>query len=554
MPKRFLLVWLASAAAGLSQAPWHNRLIHNFGYVPLKDGTEISYTLFRPAAQGRFPTLLLYNMYDASASTPYWDQTESTEIADYLERGYAVMGANMRGTACSSGEQDILNAERVGRDGAEVVEWIAAQSWSDGKVGMFGHSGSGITQFFVAAQNPPHLNAVIPGAAPVDFYRDIGYPGGLFDYAFMYHWSADAQPSQEARAARIHIDAGDTKCAERIRSRKRENIFEEMLTRPLDSEWYAQRSIYPIASRIRVPTYVIIAWQDQNVDSRAAYVFDKLQGPRKLLLAENGHSFYIRPMEVRREKLRFFDHWLKGVSNGIMDEKPIKVWLTMKGHVEVIPDRVGHYDKLPLADTRWTKYYLGPNHLLTPEPPRQNLSEKYLYPLGTAFVYGGSDFPHTPFGLGSLTFRTRPFEKEMLLLGPTLARLHVASTQTDTSFFLVVNEIKPNGDRKYLQRGYLKASLRELDTGASREWRPVHTFRHPQMLEPNQVTEFTIGMNMTGSVLPAGSLLELQIMAPGVSPEPNGQWGFIPLPMGTNTVHMSPRYPSHILLPIVADE
>jgi putative CocE/NonD family hydrolase len=442
----------------------------------------------------------------------------------------------------------------VGRDGAAVVEWTALQPWSDGNVGMFGHSGSGISQLYVAARQPPHLKAIIPGAAPVDMYRDISYPGGLFDFTFMYHWSEDAQPASESRAARIHIEAGDTGCAEFRKTRKTENVFGEMRDRPLDGEWWAQHSIYPVASRIRTPTYIVFGWQDQNVHSRAAYVFDLLSGPRKLLLAEDGHSLYIRAPEVRREKLRFFEHWLKGVDNGIMDEKPVKVWFTMKGAVERIPDKIGRFDRIPIPETRWTKFYIGPERSLFTEPPKTEIREKYLYPMGSAFVYGGDSYPHTPFGLGSLTYRSRPFTRETTLLGPIAARLFLSSTQTDTSIFVVLNEIRPDGQRKYLARGYLLASLRETDPRKSTEQRPGYLFRRSTPLRAGEATELQIELNSTGSVIRPGSFLEFQIMAPGITPEPNGQWGFMPLPMGMNTLHASPQQPSYLILPVIGEK
>jgi predicted acyl esterase len=539
------MLWLLAAATLLAQA----RFPQEFGYVTVRDGTRISYTLYRARGEGRHPTLLIYNMYDASVVTPLWNQTETAEISDYLERGYNVMGANVRGSACSTGTPDVLHTEQVGRDGAEVVEWIARQTWSDGAVGMFGHSGSGITQFYVAARQPAHLKAIIPGAAPADFYRDIAYPGGLFNYAFMYHWSEDAQPGQEERAARVHIAAGDRDCEAYRRTRKPSDFFQQLKSRPLDSDWWAERSIYPVASRIKTPTYVIFGWQDQNVASRAISVLDQLSGPRKMLLAEEGHSFYIRSLEVRREKLRFFDRWLKGVSNGAMDGKPITVWLSQKGSVERVPDRIARFDRLPPPETRWTRLYLSPERRLTGDPPKQAQRLSYLYPLGTAFVYGGDGYPHVPFGLGSLVFRGEPLAREQTLLGPMVARLFLSSSESDTSFFLVLNELTARGERKYLQRGYLLASLREVDT--SKEALPRYAFRKRVPLQPNEPAEFTIELNWTGSVLRPGSRLELMIMAPGVAPEPNGQWGFLPLPMAINTLHLDPAHPSYLLLPIM---
>jgi putative CocE/NonD family hydrolase len=537
------MIWLAMLAMNAAAAP-----VHQFGYILMADGNRLAYTLYRTAQDGRFPTLLIYNMYDASAVTPSWNQTETSEITDYLERGYAVMGLNVRGTGCSTGEEDVLHAARVGQDGAEAVEWIARQSWSDGNIGMFGHSGSGITQFYVAAQGPPHLKAIIPGAAPADLYRDIAYPGGLFNYAFLYHWTEDAQPASSRRAAQAHIAAGDSDCAARVGKRKATALYSQMLSHTRADEWWAERSIDSIAGRIRTPAYILFGWQDQNVASRAVYVVDKLSGPKRMLLAEEGHSFYIRSLEVRREKLRFFDHWLKGARNGVMEDKPIQVWLSMKGNVERIPDRVVRLDRLPASGTRWRKLYLSADRRLLPAPSNEPASLTYLYPLGSAFVYGGSAYPHTPFRIGSLVFRSEPLSQPLTVLGPISARLFVSSSEKDTSFQLVLNEISVMGERKYLQRGYQLASLRELDPTRTSEAIPYYRFQDRRPLIPGEVTEVRVELNATGSIVRAGSMLELIIMAPNMAPEPLGQWGFLPLPMSHNRIHFSAAHPSQIVL------
>jgi predicted acyl esterase len=490
-------------------------------------------------------------MYDASAITPKWDQGVTTEISDYLDRGYAVVGINTRGTGCSTGTMDNWNAAQTGRDGYDAVEWIARQQWSNGAVGMFGHSGAGVTQFFVAAEHPPHLKAIVPGAAPVDYYRDVSYPGGLFNYASRYHWAKDAQPGFENRAARVHIEAGDADCEERFARHKYTDLFEQLSDRPLDSEWYREHSAYSVADRIQTPTLIVFGWQDQNVHSRAIYVFNQLQGPKKILLAEDGHSFYIRSMQVRREKWLFFDFWLKGEKNGAMDGKPVEVWLTKKqAFGELIPDRIARYQTLRVEGTSWTKYYLSPKGTLDTSRSGDGRLE-YLYPLGTTSAYGNLKAP--PFSLGSLTFRTEPFARTATVVGPLEARMFVSSTQTDTSFFLILNQVNPDGVKKYLSRGYLLASMRDLDNRASRPGQPVYPFRRPKLLALDKVADIVIELYSIGSVISAGSRLELQIMAPAMTPEPLGQWGFLPLSMAHNTLYMSAAFPSHILFPIVSE-
>jgi predicted acyl esterase len=223
----------------------------------------------------------------------------------------------------------------------------------------------------------------------------------------------------------------------------------------------------------------------------------------------------------------------------------------MRGSIESIPDRVLHVERVPAPGTRWTELFLAKENSLRPESPDGEGSATYLYPSGSAFVYGGERYPHTPSELGGLTFRTKPFARETLLLGPSVVRLYLASTQEDTSVLAVLNEVDPSGGRRYLQRGYLKASMRDLDPQASRQGSPVYRFKKSLPLRPGEVTALEIELHPTGSIIEAGNALELLVMAPMMVPEPLGQWGFMPLPMAINTIHMSPEYPSRVLLPFV---
>ena len=102
----FMSLFTVYAAA---PAAADDRRVHQFGYVPVSDEIQIAYTLWRPSAEGKYPTLLIYNMYDASIVAPDWNQSVSTDVIDFLEAGYAVMGANARGTGCSTGEPDPLH-------------------------------------------------------------------------------------------------------------------------------------------------------------------------------------------------------------------------------------------------------------------------------------------------------------------------------------------------------------------------------------------------------------------------------------------------------------
>ena len=165
-------------------------------------------------------------------------------------------------------------------------------------------------------------------------------------------------------------------------------------------------------------------------------------------------------------------------------------------------------------------------------------------------MFGEDTHPRKPKEIGGLIFRSEPFAAEQVLLGNSVVRLYCASEQQDTTFLVVLSEVDEDGESTYLQRGYLRASLRKLDPAAT-ETRLVYTFDDSMLLEPGAVTEFVIDLHPTGSVIEAGHALEVMVMAPTAAPELSGSWGFAPAAPGINLIHMSPEYPSHILLPVV---
>lgn len=126
-----------------------------WGYIQLPDGNKMRYSVVFPKGPGPFPVLMEYDGYGSGSVT---EQTTQ----EWTKEGYAVMGLNVPGTGCSTGENQWADAS-VGAAGAHAVEWAARQAWSTGKVGMVGYSYSGYDQLWVAAQRPPSLKAIAPG-------------------------------------------------------------------------------------------------------------------------------------------------------------------------------------------------------------------------------------------------------------------------------------------------------------------------------------------------------------------------------------------------------
>jgi putative CocE/NonD family hydrolase len=167
-----------------------------YGYVAMKDGVRLAYVVWCPKKDGRYPTLLEYGPYAGGG-------TQFGYAKPFLEAGYAFVGASLRSTGCSEGAVDCFSSPTEGPDGAAVVEWAAAQPWSTGDVGMVGNSYCATTQFFVAAQHPPHLKAIAVSGTE-DGYEDWSMVGGMFHIAMAEQLDTVGQ-SNSFESAEIRI-------------------------------------------------------------------------------------------------------------------------------------------------------------------------------------------------------------------------------------------------------------------------------------------------------------------------------------------------------------
>jgi uncharacterized protein len=160
------------------------------GFVPMADGTGLAITWYLPAkgpAAQRFPVLLWYMPGHRESIDPRTGEIrpgmDVAELEFFTARGYAVAVAEMRGSGASFGFRQIDRGPQIGRDGRDLVNWIAAQAWSDGNVGMIGASFQGFSQFATAAEKPAALKAIFPEIAGFDDYTSLYYPGGILNVA-----------------------------------------------------------------------------------------------------------------------------------------------------------------------------------------------------------------------------------------------------------------------------------------------------------------------------------------------------------------------------------
>ena len=563
MLKRFLAVTsaavalsavvVASNAADTQEPPQEARALteqdvyREIGYVPMKDGVELAYVVWRPKKEGRYPTLVTYSPY-ATHGAPF------TAAQPYLEHGYAYVGANIRGTGCSEGQYGLWHP-REGPDGAQLIEWAGTQPWSTGSVGMIGISYPGHTQIMTAAQHPSHLKAISAGGLTASSYRDIWVPGGIFNVGMVGWWTFDAQPTIARSAAERRIQWGDDRCTENQLRHKANPAFYEVQQHLLLDDWWKSRDLETIIGRVDVPTLIIHGWQDQETVSQGAPLLFKMlkAANKKMILQSGGHGVAGRSIS-RAEEIRWMDRWLKGENNGIDKEPPVTVWWEVKDEAgKAAPNWTTTYTNWPVPELQRSTLYMTHDGKLSREAPAarsDNGERRYLYPTGIELVGNNEQFAVKTRPIGALTYLSEPMTEDTAILGLPQVTFHASSEQKDTDFMVTLHDVDAAGNTLFLQRAVLRASLRAVDTARSTADQIIQRFDKTEELVPGRIYEFKLSLYGLGHVVRQGHRLELSILAPSSMFQPD--WGPLPLSLPSlNKVFHSPQYPSTLILPIV---
>ena len=567
---------IAGSAWAARPAPIH-------GYIDAPGGVSLEYILSLPSETvppDGWPVLLTYDGYAAGG-------VEDKKYADqFVPLGYALVGVSIRGTGCSSGKFDFFEPVQA-EDGVDVIRWIALQPWSNGKIAMIGKSFPGISQLFVAAacaddvMCSAHLLTIAPGHHFGDAYRDVAYPGGIFNYGFAALWSFVSQPEPGEANALGRIAGGDTQCLENRLDHLANlpyNPFVQAIQHPYDDGLFRERSPIHQVGKIRVPVYFANAWQDEQLGPRSTYLFERLErAPLYHALLGNGsHGLYRYPRHLARLQA-WFDYHMKGIGPEPATQKPVTVWFEQTSTTSAADGWSIDLDRWPLDDDDVTplELRLRSGGRLTAEPARAGEApDVYLYPGGTQSRAGEDlndigkiprtllDFRSVAFALPPLpgfsaTYVTEPLADDVVVLGTGRAKLWIASTAVDTDFQVSIGDVWPNGDVEYVQKGWLRASHRKLvppdDAEASpSRYRPVHSHRaaDARLLTPGVPTRIDVEIPPVGQVFRRGHRIRVDVEMPNVLPE---LWASVPLPIpAIELVYHDPRYPSSILLPTLA--
>jgi uncharacterized protein len=529
--------------------------IREVGYVPLSDGTQLSYVAYYPAAHKRVPVIIEYSPYGRGGRK--WEaQWHPASPKDFLAHGYAYVGVDIRGTTCSTGTFSMFDPQ-IGADGAQMIEYIGSRPWSNGSVGLWGVSYPGQSQIFTAAKHPRFLKALAAGGLTADIYAEAWRPGGMFASAFIAHWGVATRNLGIAMAddtgAHNRHSWGDAGCDAEKAKLSFWNAYGEVKSHPLDDEWWKPRLVETYIGQVQVPTLIFGGWQDfETKSSGAIYLYEHLHAKdKRLILQPGGHDVAYR-QHSQIEMYRWYDRWLKNSGRQDQPEEPVKVFWDVRPEngVQTAVSPATSYPAWPVPQATPMTLYLTPSGELTPEKPLGPDSDggrMYVAPIGTEMVGSNEQFALSPDPLGSLTYQTAPLQSDVTLLGYTQFDMYFSSDQPDTSVMIVLHDIDEQGNVTFIQREYLQASLRKLDSVLSTTEERKRCFCEREMLEPGKVYEAQLSIPPVGYVLHKGHRLELGIMTPSQIGSP--EWGFVLVDEGGfNTIHSSASYPSRLIL------
>lgn len=522
--------------------------------VTLRDGVTIHVDVFRPAGAERVPVLVAWSPYGKGQGTSAsvmgifgmvgldngivsgLEKFEGPDPAYWCAQGYAICNPDIRGVMASEGDS-VLWDRQEGRDCYDLIEWLGVQDWCSGKVGMSGTSYLAASQWFTAAEQPPHLAAINPWEGVSDVYRDLVMRGGMPDTGF-------------ARQLQDNSFYGNG---------RKEDILAEAERHPLMDDLWEDK--IPFFDRITVPAYVVASYSNTLHTAGTFRAWRRMASQDKWLRVHNSQEWPDYYDETNREDLRrFFDRFLKGEENGWERTPRVRYSvLDLEGGDQVnVPA-----DQFPPTDVTSTRFYLDArSRTLATAPP-------------TAEATAGYTVGSNP---DAVSFVTR-FERETVLAGYPKARLWVeAKGSDDMDLFLLVQKLDACGTplqqftvpnqgamiqdvtergasilRYKGSDGRLRVSMRHLDETLSTEDVPAHTFDRIEKLSPGEVVDVEIDLLPVGLAFHPGEQLRLVIsgrsilgtMMPGIRE-------YAPANSGQHVIHTGGDRASYLQLPLRA--
>ena len=516
--------------------------------IEMRDGTVTRADVYRPKAAGRYPVILQRTPYDKSLGQASYYAMRPVRA---VSRGYAVVIQDVRGRYASDGSFYPMTQEI--KDGYDTVEWCASQSWSSGKVGMWGPSYVGATQWLAAASVPPHLTCIAPCITASNYYEEWFYRSGALQLGFVEAWILDSFASAEllrkgrAKEAEKLLKIADEMDKKAFRffplreipyfRGNAEYIYDWLKHTEQDAYW-ERINLENYHEKIKVPAFNIGGWYDiflqgtingfvrmkklgKTAASREPQLvigpwmhwgrgpwFEKLVGD-----IDFTHTASQKTIDLEGMMLDFYDRWMK--------ERP-KTKAPAPVKIFVMGENVWRDEnEWPLARTKYTEFYLhsdgSANTLegdgtLTEATPRDESPDRFVYdPLDPAPSIGGAlccNVTFTPAGAYDqrpiekrkdvLVYSTPTLRRDIEVTGPVVLKLCASTSAPDTDFTGKLVDVWPCGLAQNITQGIIRARYKDSRKTA-------------KLVQPGKVYEYTVDLWSTSNVFKKGHSIRLEV-------------------------------------------
>lgn len=543
--------------------------------TPMRDGTLLATDVYLPAASGRYPVILERTPYGLRLGHGCF-RGISGEMAFWAENGYVALTQDSRGTFRSQGMYNPFFQEQ--NDGYDAVEWAAAQPWSNGKAALTGTSYFGVTQWQAAVTAPPHLVAIAPGQTATDYHDHWTYVNGVFDLWFAQSWLlnffapdayrreliAKGTATEEARkASDEYLARGKrqifTSWSKQVpltsfqEFRTLAPYYYEWLKHPDYDDYWAAIDVEKRWGTITVPAFVNGGWSDLFAvgsirgfnGMKAAAGSATARAGSKLVMYPGGHGGTgaltfdgAESVNLRALQLRFYDHYVKGLDNGVDREPAVRLF------VQSPPDggaRGGGWwltsDSFPPPEAKKMGYSLrSAGHANTrsgdgvldaqgaPSGPPDTFTYDPVDPVPShggglcctslGFYFGSGAQEQSPLELRKdvLVFTGPPLTADLTVVGPVTFTFWAKSSARDTDFTVKLVDVRPDG----FAYNVLDRVVRTRFRNGSKS--------KPELIEPNTAYKYEVELGNTAIIFKAGHRLRLDISSskfPQLARNPN---------------------------------
>ena len=550
-------------------------------YVTVRDGTRIAIDILRPTKGGTvhqepLPVVWEHRRYQRAGIDPSGRVFSQLDRQDHPMRkvvlyGYVFVVADVRGSGASFGTRVDPTPPQESLDAYDITEWLAAQPWCSGCVGMYGISYGGTDQLMAAAAAPPHLKAIFPEMVMFDLY-DFCYPGGIYRHTLMNGWQQQVRTldlHQAQKAAPVDEDKDQRLLAQALRQHQGNFDVTKAAQAPFrDMDLPQVGRVYvdnspatrlEAVNKSNVAIYLRAGWFDMYPRDMLLW-FGNLRTPKKIAIGPWDH-YQSQGLDRGTEMLRWFDYWLKGIDNGIMKEPPVLYYVMGAPEDKAIRTA----QQWPVPQARPVKYFFcggssgsvksvndglfGPT---AGQPGSDSYVVDYSTTAGRRTRWTGGPTAYSDMAGNdrkALTYTTESLTQAVEVVGHPVLHLWLQCPASDVDVFAYLEDVDEQGRSSYITEGCLRSSHRATSEAPyAALGLPYRRHQKQEMKDlPAEPVELVFDLLPTAQHFAAGHRMRVAITCADKDSYQTPQRQ----PAPTIQVLRDPQHPSHVVLPIV---